>query len=118
MNTVVKESMHKFRRMGMSRRQTQGMSILQLLLIKLFQLRYIVMELFFSLLQFYSDFTAFCVSRFWICARLKKTSSCSSSFKPEVKNTCGLSRRNLYRICMSKSSALLCILKDISLYCT
>lgn len=100
----------------MSRRQTQGMSILQLFLIKLFQLRYIVMELFFSLLQFYSDFTAFCVSRFWICARLKKTSSCSSSFKPEVKNTCGLSRRNVYRICMSKSSALLCILKDISLY--
>lgn len=70
MNTVVKESMHKFRRMGMSRRQ--GMSILQLSLIKLFQLTYIVMELFFSLLQFYSDFTAFCVSRFWICARLKK----------------------------------------------
>lgn len=92
------------------------MSILQLLLIKLFQLRYIVMELFFSLLQFYSDFTAFCVSRFWICARFKQTSSCSSSFKPVFKNTCGLSRRNLYRICMSKSSALLCILKDISLY--
>lgn len=36
MNTVVNKRIHEFLRIGMSRRQTQGMSVLQLLLIKLF----------------------------------------------------------------------------------